>query len=83
MCWPRRSAEALPATPERADLQAGVRLSCGQVHGEDDVRLGEPICPDCFDHAGAVIWNNALSELWRRTTIYLPRVLARLIGMTR
>jgi len=29
-----------------------------------------------------VIWNNALAELWRRTTIYLPRVLARLTGMT-
>jgi hypothetical protein len=29
-----------------------------------------------------LIWNNALSELWRRTTIYLPRVLARLTGMT-
>ena len=28
------------------------------------------------------MWNNALSELWRRTTIYLPRVLARLSGMT-
>jgi hypothetical protein len=40
------------------------------------------LCPDCFDHAGAVIWNNALSELWRRTTIYLPRILARLTAMT-
>jgi hypothetical protein len=40
------------------------------------------LCPDCFDHAGAVIWNNALGELWRRTTIYLPRILARLTGMT-
>ena len=31
---------------------------------------------------GAVVWNNALGELWRRTTIYLPRALARLTGMT-
>ena len=29
-----------------------------------------------------MVWNNALSELWRRTTIYLPRILARLTGMT-
>jgi hypothetical protein len=28
------------------------------------------------------VWNNALSELWRRTSIYLPRILARLTGMT-
>ena len=72
-CRPRRNAPT---------CEHGVRLSCGEVHGEDDLCLGEPICPDCFDHAGAVIWNNALSELWRRTTIYLPRVLARLTGMT-
>ena len=51
-------------------------------HGADDPCLGEPLCPDCFDHEGAVIWNNPLGELWRRTTIYLPRMLAALTGMT-
>jgi replication initiator protein RepSA len=29
-----------------------------------------------------VIWNNLLGELWRRTTIYLPRKLAALTNMT-
>jgi hypothetical protein len=58
-------------------------LSCGHVHDEDDPRLGEPICLDCFDHEGAVAWNNALGELWRRTVpVYLPRVMARLAEMT-
>ena len=60
-----------------------MRLSCGRVHAEDDPCLGEPICPDCFDHVGAVIWNNALGELWRRTIpIYLPRTMAHLTAMT-
>jgi hypothetical protein len=72
-CRPRRDAPV---------CEHGVRLSCGAVHDDEDPCLGEPLCPDCFDHAGAVIWNNALSELWRRTTIYLPRILARLTGMT-
>ena len=72
-CRPRRDA---------AVCEHGSLLSCGRVHAEDDPTLGEPICHDCFDHRGAVVWNNALSELWRRTTIYLPRVLARLTGMT-
>ena len=68
-CRPRRDAPV---------CQHGVRLSCGHVHDEDDPCLGEPICPDCFDYAGAVIWNNVLGELWRRTVpVYLPRVLAR------
>jgi len=72
-CRPRRDAPV---------CEHGTRLSCRHVHDEDDPRLGEPNCPECFDHAGAVIWNNALGELWRRTTIYLPRALARLTGMT-
>jgi hypothetical protein len=29
-----------------------------------------------------VLWNNTLSELWRRTTIYIPRHLAAVLGMT-
>ena len=43
---------------------------------------GEPLCRECFDYAGAVLWNNLLGELWRRTTIYLPRKLARRLGVT-
>jgi hypothetical protein len=73
-CRPRRDAPV---------CQHSVRMSCGRVHDEDDPQLGEPICPDCFDHAGAVIWNNALGELWRRTVpVYLPRTLAHLTAMT-
>jgi hypothetical protein len=72
-CRPRRDSPV---------CEHGVRLSCGRVHDEDDPCLGEPLCGECFDHAGAVGWNNALGELWRRTTIYLPRALARLTGMT-
>jgi hypothetical protein len=73
-CRPRRS------TPV---CEHGVRLSCGEVHDEDDPCLGEPICPDCFDHAGALAWNNALGELWRRTVpIHLPRTLAQLTAIT-
>jgi hypothetical protein len=72
-CRPRRDAEV---------CEHGVRLSCGAVHDETDPCLGQPLCMECFDHEGAVVWNNALSELWRYTTIYLPRILARLAGMT-
>ena len=72
-CRPRRDAPI---------CEHGMRLSCAAIHNEDDPPLGEPICRECFDHRAAVVWNNALSELWRRTTIYLPRTLARLTGMT-
>jgi hypothetical protein len=72
-CRPRRDTPVCPH---------GVRLSCARVHDYDDLCLGEPLCRGCFDHRGAVIWNNLLGELWRRTTIYLPRRLARLTGLT-
>ncbi|MQB01957.1 MAG: hypothetical protein GEU78_17105 [Actinobacteria bacterium] len=40
------------------------------------------MCLDCFDHAGAVLWNAHASELWRRTRIDLYRALARLVGVS-
>jgi len=72
-CHPRR---------ERPVCEHGNALSCSRVHGPDDPCLGEPLCPDCFDYEGAVIWNNLLGELWRRSMIYLPRRLAGLVGIT-
>jgi hypothetical protein len=72
-CRPRREDPICPH---------GVRLSCTAIHAENDPRLGEPLCPGCFDYAAAVTWNNTLGALWRYTTIYVPRALARLSGMT-
>jgi hypothetical protein len=72
-CRPRRDAPICPH---------GIALSCREIHAPDDPCLGEPLCPECFDYTGAVIWNNLLGELWRRTTIYLPRKLAALTQMT-
>ncbi|MGI9100772.1 MAG: replication initiator [Solirubrobacteraceae bacterium] len=72
-CHPRR---------DRPVCEHGTPLFCSRIHGSDDPCLGEPLCPDCFDYDGAVIWNNLLGELWRRTMIYLPRRLAGLVGIT-
>jgi hypothetical protein len=72
-CRPRRGGEVCPH---------GVRLSCGEVHSEDDERLGEPLCLDCFDYEHAVLWNALAPELWRRTAIQVGRELARLRGLS-
>jgi hypothetical protein len=72
-CRPRRDAPV---------CEHGVRMCCGERHDERDPCLGEPLCPDCYDHRGAVIWNNTVGELWRCTTIYLRRHIARHAGVT-
>jgi hypothetical protein len=70
-CRPRRRGEV---------CRHGMRLSCGEVHTDDDARVGEPLCPRCFDYEHAVLWNAMAPELWRRTAIAIPRELARLVG---
>ncbi|MFE9972423.1 replication initiator protein RepSA [Streptomyces hirsutus] len=55
---------------------------CGTRHGEDAPELGTPLDPDAYDYAGAVLWNNHASELWRYFTIYLRREIAKRAGLT-
>lgn len=57
-CHARRDAGTCPH---------GVPLACYAHHAPGDPELGKPLCPDCYDYASAVVWNNASGELWRRT----------------
>jgi hypothetical protein len=60
----------------------GQPTTCLERHGEDDPVLGRPLCMQCWDYAGAVLWNAHASELWRRTRIRISRELAELVGMS-
>jgi hypothetical protein len=73
----------LPCHPHRqgARCRHGVRDGCWHRHAEDDPRLGEPLCPGCYDAQAQVLWNALAPELWRRTTIALHRALAREVGV--
>ncbi|MET8974718.1 replication initiator protein RepSA [Streptomyces sp. NPDC004539] len=55
---------------------------CGHHHPEDAPELGTPLDPDTYDYAGAVLWNNYASDLWRYFTIYLRREIAKRAGLT-
>ena len=68
-CHARREAEVCPH---------GRKLACFNRHARDDARLGQPLCPDCYDHAGHVVWNNTAGELWRRTKQAIERHLNQL-----
>jgi hypothetical protein len=60
----------------------GRPLQCSGTHLGDDPDLGSPVCSDCYDFEGAVLHNAVTPELWRRTTIYLQRQLAAVLGTT-
>lgn len=74
---PRRQRAARPAT-----CPHGRPRGCGANHGSGDPLIGAPLCPGCYDTAGAVLFNACAPELWRRTMIAVRRQLARHAGMS-
>jgi hypothetical protein len=73
----------LPCHPYRQGARCphGIRDGCWHRHDADDPRLGEPLCPGCYDAQAQVLWNALAPELWRRTTIAVNRALGRLVGL--
>jgi hypothetical protein len=73
----------LPCHPYRQGARCphGLRDGCWHRHDADDPRLGEPLCPSCYDARAQVLWNALAPELWRRTTIAVYRALGRLVGL--
>jgi hypothetical protein len=72
-CHPYRQGQRCPH---------GRRAGCWQRHNADDPRLGEPLCPRCYQAGAQVLWNALAGRLWSRTTIYVYRALAQLVGLT-
>jgi hypothetical protein len=79
-----RHGRVLPCRPRRkaANCPHGRPAACPDTHPRDDPRLGQPICPDCYDYDTSVLFNALAPELWRRFTITLRRTLARHAGLT-
>jgi hypothetical protein len=51
-------------------------LWCSRTHDDGDNAVGQPLCGDCYDYTGHVLFIWHLPELWRRFTIALRRRLA-------
>lgn len=74
-CRARRGGELCPH---------GVDVSCSARHSGDDPALGAPLCVDCFDYPGAVLWNAHAGVLWHRFTDDVRRVtLPGVSGLTK
>jgi hypothetical protein len=65
-CHARRDANA---------CEHGRPAACFTRHRRDDPKLGQPLCPDCYDYPAHVVWNNNAGELWRRTKQAIERRL--------
>lgn len=68
-CRPR-SGKARQVCPH------GRPLWCMSTHDHDDGVVGQPLCSDCYDYLGHLVWQWWAPELWRRFTIALRRGLA-------
>ncbi|WP_404385000.1 replication initiation protein [Knoellia locipacati] len=71
-CRPRDKAQV---------CQHGRPAGCMTTHGEGDPLAGQPICHECYDYEGHVVWQWWAPELWRRFTIDLRRRIARALGV--
>lgn len=70
-CRPRRSGDCEHDQPR----------GCRHRHVRGAPMLGQPLCAECFDYPGAVLWNAHTGALWNRTIIGLRRALARLAAV--
>jgi len=69
--------------PRRAEIcPHGRSLGCVERHEEGSMLLGEPLCVECFDYPGAVLWNAHVPRLWVRTSLLLYRAVAAAGGMS-
>lgn len=55
----------------------GKPLWCSIIHEHTDGRVGQPLCAECYDYLGHVLFTWHLPELWRRFTIALRRNLTK------
>ncbi|MET8048783.1 replication initiator [Streptosporangium sp. NPDC005286] len=79
-----KNGKTLPCHARRdaATCPHGNVLSCTARHGSDEACLGEPLCADCYDHAGSVLFNALAPQLWRYFTDALRRRVAKSSGLT-
>lgn len=78
----QRGDKPCRARRDRPTCRHGRPAWCLARHREDDPRLGEPLCWECYDYEGHVLWQWHAPELWRRFTIALGRTLAHRAGLS-
>jgi hypothetical protein len=79
-----REGDRRPCHARRSGVCGHGRASaCLARHTVDDPVVGTPLCGECYDYRGSVIWQASVGNLWSRFRTYLPRHLAALSGRSR
>lgn len=55
----QNAGRTLPCRPrrDRPVCAHGRPAGCGLRHDREDPQVGQPLCVDCYDYTGAVLWN--------------------------
>ncbi|MFI6687937.1 replication initiator [Streptomyces sp. NPDC050485] len=72
VCRPRRASER---------CEHGRPLGCFHRHPDSDTAVGQPLCPDCYDYPGHVLWHASAGRLWNRYCHTVRRHLATAAGI--
>ena len=59
------------------ECRHGKPMWCDRSHAHTDAELGQPLCGECYDYVGHVLFSWHAPELWRRFTIRVRRLLQR------
>jgi hypothetical protein len=72
LCRPRRDA---------GHCEHGRSTRCRARHTTTDPLVGQPLCADCYDYLGHVLWHAHTGELWARFARTVRRTLASTAGI--
>jgi len=72
------SGSAQTCHPVRTDQHCphGRPAGCRAIHDIGDEAVGQPLCADCYDYSGHVLFTWHAPQLWHRFTIRLRRLVA-------
>ncbi|MCH0558291.1 replication initiator [Streptomyces sp. MUM 16J] len=76
-----RSGGACRPRRDGGTCEHGRCLGCGAAHAPDAPVIGQPLCVDCYDYTGHVLWHAHASKLWDRFVIDVRRCLASSVGL--
>lgn len=73
----RRNGTCHTDSRQRRACEHGRIDRCDRIHDLDDPAVGQPLCSECYDYMGHVLFAWHAPELWRRFTIRLRRSLSQ------